>query len=267
MNGDQREQEDRRNVFGGRLTHRRLGTFIGRHVESGSGRAASSRRDRQHRAVQDSPRAPHRHDPRGCGVDRRRSASSDRAKSNGPGPSGRRSDCAATGIGSMSIPAIRSTPARTATASSARSSRRCWGRGRDRALRQRRARVPQQRCARRDDHRGSKHWRTRRARHAACPRPRRRVRRPHGANSRAAVDGGAVVSRLRLGAPVHRRCGHHRGESSESSPRRRVDELCATEPMADGRSRRVLLAREIHRRRPRWATSSPVRSTASYRAP
>jgi hypothetical protein len=36
-NGDQREQEDRRTVSGGRLTYRRLGTFAGRHMESGVG--------------------------------------------------------------------------------------------------------------------------------------------------------------------------------------------------------------------------------------
>jgi hypothetical protein len=36
-NGDQREQEDRRTVSGGRLTYRRLSTFAGRHVESGLG--------------------------------------------------------------------------------------------------------------------------------------------------------------------------------------------------------------------------------------
>jgi hypothetical protein len=37
IDGDQREQADRRNVFGGRLTRRRLDTFIGRHVESAVG--------------------------------------------------------------------------------------------------------------------------------------------------------------------------------------------------------------------------------------
>lgn len=36
-NGDQIEQEDRRNVFGGRVTYRRLGTFLDRHVESAAG--------------------------------------------------------------------------------------------------------------------------------------------------------------------------------------------------------------------------------------
>jgi hypothetical protein len=34
VNGDQIEQEDRRTVVGGRLTHRRLGHFLDRHVES-----------------------------------------------------------------------------------------------------------------------------------------------------------------------------------------------------------------------------------------
>jgi hypothetical protein len=37
VDGDQREQEDRRNVFGGRLTQRRLDTVMGRHVESAVG--------------------------------------------------------------------------------------------------------------------------------------------------------------------------------------------------------------------------------------
>ena len=37
VGGDQREQEDRRNVFGGRLTRRRLDTVMGRHVESAVG--------------------------------------------------------------------------------------------------------------------------------------------------------------------------------------------------------------------------------------
>jgi hypothetical protein len=37
VNGDQFEQEDRRTVAGGRLTERRLGTFLDRHVESGYG--------------------------------------------------------------------------------------------------------------------------------------------------------------------------------------------------------------------------------------
>ena len=36
-NGDQREQEDRRTVSGGRVTYRRLTSFAGRHLESGVG--------------------------------------------------------------------------------------------------------------------------------------------------------------------------------------------------------------------------------------
>lgn len=37
INGDQREQEDRRWVTGGRLTHRRLGEWFGRHIEAAVG--------------------------------------------------------------------------------------------------------------------------------------------------------------------------------------------------------------------------------------
>ena len=37
VNGDQREQEDRRDVLGGRLTQRQLGVFLGHHVESAWG--------------------------------------------------------------------------------------------------------------------------------------------------------------------------------------------------------------------------------------
>jgi hypothetical protein len=37
INGDQLEQEDRRTVVGGRLTYRRLGSFLDRHVESAVG--------------------------------------------------------------------------------------------------------------------------------------------------------------------------------------------------------------------------------------
>jgi hypothetical protein len=37
LNGDQREQEDRRTVTGGRLTHQRFDRFLGRHVEDSIG--------------------------------------------------------------------------------------------------------------------------------------------------------------------------------------------------------------------------------------
>ena len=68
--GDQREQEDRRTVSGGRVTYRRLGSFARAPVESGIGAQL------RHDAIGNTALyrtvlyAAHRNDPRGCRVAR-----------------------------------------------------------------------------------------------------------------------------------------------------------------------------------------------------
>ena len=97
--------------------------------------------------------------------------------------------------------------------------------GQDRVLPQRRPRLPQQRRARHDHHRSIPATRSRRRRDAAAGALQgRRGRHAHAADPRARQLGRAVRARLRLRAPVRRRCRHHRGQPPEPPRRRRMDQ-------------------------------------------
>ena len=244
--GDQREQEDRRTVSGGRVTYRRLGSFLGHPMETGAGvqiRHDAIGNTALYRTVLTRRIGTVREDSvsqTSGGVFGQSEIEWSRTfrttvglrgdvyrfdvDSGNPLNSGKGED----GLVSPKFTAVTGTVEE------------------HRGLLQLRARLSQQRRTWRHDHGGSKHWSRGRAGHTARPRPGRRARRPFCTNPRPAVDGCALVSRLRLRAVVRRRCGHHRGEPPKPPPWLGMDELCKAEPLVDCRSRLLVLESEVY---------------------